>query len=60
MVLFALVVAGGVFAERNNMVDYVFQVGPVTLVLKVLVVVIARHVARFPALGLRQRIAISI
>jgi BASS family bile acid:Na+ symporter len=59
-VLFVLVLAGAVFAERNNIVEYFAQAGLITLVLNVVMMVLAYGIARLFASGLRQRIAISI
>ncbi len=58
--LFVLVLAGAIFAERNNIVDYFAQAGLVTLVLNVAMMALAYLVAQIFASGLRQRIAISI
>ncbi len=58
--LFVLVLAGAIFAERENIVDYFAQAGLVTLVLNVVMMALAYCVAQMFASGLRQRIAISI
>lgn len=58
--LFVLVLAGAIFAERNNIVEYFAQAGLITLVLNVVMMVLAYGIARLFASGLRQRIAISI
>lgn len=58
--LFVLVLAGAIYQERNNIVDYFAQAGLVTLVLNVLMMVLAYLVAIAFASGPRQRIAISI
>lgn len=59
-VLFVLVLAGAIFAERNNIVEYFAQAGLITLVLNVVMMSLAYTVARIFASGLRQRIAISL
>jgi BASS family bile acid:Na+ symporter len=58
--LFVLVLAGAIFAERNNIIDYFAQAGLITLVLNVVMMALAYFVAQVFASGLRQRIAISI
>ena len=52
-VLFVLVLAGAIFQERANIVEYFAQAGLITLVLAYLI-------ARMFASGVKQRIAISI
>lgn len=59
-VLFALVLAGAIFQERNNIVDYFAQAGLVTLVLNVVMMALAYVAAQMFASGLRQSVAISI
>ena len=58
--LFVLVLAGAIFAERANIVEYFAQAGAVTLVLNILMMALAFVLAQLFATGLRQRIAISI
>ncbi len=58
--LFVLVLAGAIYAERANIVDYFARAGLVTLVLNVAMMALAFWLARLFATGLRQRIAISI
>lgn len=59
-VLFVLVLAGAILAERDNIVEYFAQAGLITLVLNVVMMVLAYFIARVFASGLRQRIAISL
>ncbi len=59
-VLFVLVLAGAIFQERSNIVDYFAQAGLITLVLNVVMMALAYFIARTFASGLKQRIAISI
>jgi BASS family bile acid:Na+ symporter len=59
-VLFVLVLAGAIFQERANIVEYFAQAGLVTLVLNVAMMTLAYAIARILASGPRQRIAISI
>ena len=58
--LFAVVLAGAIYQERNNIVEYFAQAGLITLVLNVVMMVLAYWIARLFASGLRQRIAISM
>jgi len=58
--LFVLVLAGAIFQERSNIVDYFAQAGLVTLVLNVAMMALAYLLARVFASGPRQRISISI
>ena len=58
--LFVLVLAGAIYQERNNIVDYFAQAGLVTLVLNLLMMGLAYLLARLFATGLRQRVAIAI
>lgn len=59
-VLFVLVLAGAIFQERGNIIEYFAQAGLVTLVLNVAMMVLAYLLAVVFASGARQRIAISI
>ncbi|MDH3739670.1 MAG: bile acid:sodium symporter family protein [Alphaproteobacteria bacterium] len=59
-VLFVLVLAGAILAERNNIVEYFAQAGLITLVLNVAMMVLAYIIARIFASGVPQRIAISL
>ena len=59
-VLFAIVLAGAIYQEKNNIVTYFAQAGLVTLVLNLVMMVLAYMIARKYASGAQQRIAISI
>jgi BASS family bile acid:Na+ symporter len=59
-VLFVIVLAGAIFQERNNIVEYFAQAGLVTLALNVAMMALAWLIATLFASGVRQRIAISI
>jgi BASS family bile acid:Na+ symporter len=59
-VLFAIVLAGAIYQEKNNIVTYFAQAGLVTLVLNLVMMVLAYIIARKYASGAQQRIAISI
>lgn len=59
-VLFALVLAGAIYQERDNIVPYFAQAGLTTLVLNVTMMVVAYLIARIFASGPRQRVAIAI
>ena len=58
--LFILVLAGAIFAERANIVEYFAQAGLVTLVLNLVMMALAYLIARLFASGAPQRIAISL
>lgn len=58
--LFLLVLAGAIYQEHENALDYLAQAGPVTIVLNVVMMAIAYLLARFLASGPRQRVAIAI
>lgn len=59
-VLFAIVLAGAIYQEKDNIVTYFAQAGLVTLALNVSMMAIAYSIARVFASGAKQRIAISI
>ncbi len=59
-VLFAIVLAGAIYQERNDIVEYFAEAGSNTLVLNVVMMALAYLVARKFASGAPQRIAISI
>ena len=59
-VLFALVLLGAIFQERNNIVEFYAQAGGITLALNVIMLVLAWHIAKILGSGIKQRIAISI
>ncbi len=59
-VLFVLIVAGAIASERENIVDYFIQAGPLTLVLNVVMMIVAACLARVASMGLKQRIAITL
>ena len=58
--LFVLVLAGAIYQEHENALDYLDQAGPVTIVLNVLMMALAYCLARLFASGPRQRVAIAI
>lgn len=58
--LFALVLLGAIFQERDNIVVYFAQAGLITLVLNIVMMALAYGIATLFASGPRQRIAISI
>ncbi len=58
--LFALVLAGAIYQEHENALDYLDQAGPVTVVLNVVMMAIAYLLARLFASGPRQRVTIAI
>jgi BASS family bile acid:Na+ symporter len=58
--LFALVLAGAIYQESGNIVDYFAQAGLVTLVLNLAMMALAWGLARAFASGPPQRIAIAL
>jgi len=58
--LFVLMVVGAVAKERNNMLDYFIQAGPITLVLNVFMMTLAFQMAKWFKLGRKEGIAISL
>ena len=58
--LFVLVLAGAIYQEHANALDYLDQAGPVTIVLNVVMMALAYLLARLFASGPRQRVAIAI
>ena len=59
-VLFGVVLAGAIFQERANIVDYFSQAGLVTLTLNVAMMALAYGLAGLLATGPRQGVAISL
>tara|TARA_Y100000814_G_C12308754_1_gene394329 strand:+ start:174 stop:1022 length:849 start_codon:yes stop_codon:yes gene_type:complete len=59
-VLFALVLLGAIFQQRENIVEYFAQAGLVTLALNVVMMLVAYIIATIFASGPKQRTAISI
>ena len=58
--LFILVLIGAIVSERDNIVSYFTQAGPITLVLNVLMMTIAFYLAKFFASGVSQGKSITI
>ncbi len=58
--LFVLVLAGAIIQERDNIVDFYAQAGPITLALNVVMLALAWLLASLFGSGVRQRITISI
>lgn len=59
-VLFVVIIAGAIYSERENVVDYFQQAGPATLLLNLIMMALAAGIARFVGLGGRQRVAITL
>jgi len=59
-ILFVLVLLGAIAAERENVVSYFAQAGPITLVLNVVMMIVAYFVAQSFASGTKQKICITI
>ena len=59
-VLFVVIIAGAILAERSNIMDYFRQAGPVTLALNVIMMALAMFLAKMMGLGAPQKIAITL
>lgn len=59
-VLFVVIIVGAVFGERENIVDYFKQAGPLTLALNIVMMGLAAILAKICGAGVRQRIAITL
>ncbi len=59
-VLFVVIIAGAIYAERDNVVDYFRQAGPITLALNLVMMALAISIARMAGLGEGQRTAITL
>ena len=59
-VLFVLIILGAVLSERENLVSYFIQAGPVTLVLNIVMMALAFSLANLFGLGVPQRTAITL
>ena len=59
-ILFVLIIIGAVLSERENIVSYFIQAGPVTLALNVIMMVLAYGLANVVGLGAPQRTAITL
>lgn len=60
IVLFVLVLLGAIAAERENVISYFAQAGPITLVLNVIMMIVAYYVAQSLASGTAQKKCITI
>ena len=58
--LFVLVLLGAIAAERENVISYFSQAGPITLILNVVMMIVAYYVAHFLASGTKQKKCITI
>ena len=58
--LFVLVLLGAIAAERENVISYFAQAGPITLILNVVMMIVAYYVAQFLASGTKQKKCITI
>lgn len=59
-VLFVVIIAGAIFSERENVVEYFAQAGPAALILNVTMMLLAAGLARVTGIGGRQRTAITL
>ena len=58
-ILFIVIIASAIFAERDNVIDYFQKVGPVMLTLNLIMMGLALSIARLGRLGIPQKIAIT-
>ena len=58
-VLFVAIIAGAIFSERDNVIDYFRQAGPAMLTLNLIMMGLALTIARLGQLGIRQQTAIT-
>ena len=59
-VLFIVIVAGAIYAERQNLVEYFIQAGPVTLSLNLVMMGLALVLSKVGQLGESQQTAITL
>ncbi len=59
-VLFIVIVAGAIYAERENIVEYFIQAGPVTLSLNLVMMGLALALSKVSQLGISQQTAITL
>ncbi|MEE2968800.1 MAG: bile acid:sodium symporter family protein [Pseudomonadota bacterium] len=59
-VLLVVIIAGAILAERDNVVDYFKQAGPVTLTLNLVMMALALSLAKMLGLGTPQKTAITM
>jgi len=59
-VLFIVIVAGAIYAERHNLVEYFIQAGPVTLSLNLVMMGLALALSKIGQLGESQQTAITL
>lgn len=59
-VLFIVIIAGAIYAERENIVEYFKQAGPVTLSLNIVMMGLALGLSKVSRLGTSQQIAITL
>jgi BASS family bile acid:Na+ symporter len=60
IVLFILVLLGAIAAERENVVSYFAQAGPITLALNIIMMLVAYYIAQLLASGIKQKKCITI
>ncbi len=60
IILFVLVLAGAILAEKQNIVDYFIQAGTITLTLNIVMMVLAFYIAQLLGTGNAQKKCISI
>ena len=58
--LFVLVLVGAIISERENIISYFSQAGPITLILNILMMILAFYLAQFFSTGEKQKRCITI
>jgi len=58
--LFVVIILGAVLSEKENIVEYFKQVGPLTLILNLVMMALATFLSKLNDLGKRQQIAITL
>ena len=59
-VLLVVIIAGAILADRNDVVEYFRQAGPVTLTLNLVMMALAMSLAKMMGLGTPQKTAITL
>lgn len=58
-ILFVAIIAAAIFAERDNVIDYFNQAGPIMLTLNLVMMALAISIAKLGRLGIPQQTAIT-
>ena len=55
IILFILVLIGAILSEKQNIVDYFIQAGPITLALNIIMMIVAFYIAQLLGTGVAQK-----